>query len=152
MAFSASSQAAARISITLLVGSSAGTVFSDMDASLSSSSLLAQAAMFILPSCVPKAIISLLVFICSSFSDNSLFALGGFVREEVSAALPGDDGLEELGLRIGVVALTGVPFLEGSWLAMGVISVPMSLIDTDLAVEGGGINAVALCMATDESC
>jgi len=68
------------------------------------------------------------------------------------AALAGVDGLEEVGLRIGVVALTGVPVLEGSWLAIGVISVPISLIDTDRAVVGVGINVVALWMATDESC
>jgi hypothetical protein len=56
---------------------------------------------------------------------------------EADACLPGLEGSEDIGLRIGVVALIGVPFLEGSWLAIGVISVPMSLIDTDLAVEGG---------------
>lgn len=72
--------------------------------------------------------------------------------DKVGAALFGVDGCEEVGLRIGVVALTGVPVLEGSWLAIGVISVPISLIDTDLAVEGGGINVVALWMDIDESC
>lgn len=77
---------------------------------------------------------------------------GGSVGDKAGAALPGVDGLEEVGLRIGVVALTGVPVLEGSWLAIGVISVPISLIDTDRAVEGGGRNVVALCIATDESC
>lgn len=74
----------------------------------------------------------------------------GSVADDSGAALGGVDGLEEVGLRIGVVALTGVPVREGSWLAIGVISVPISLIDTDLAVEGGGINVIALCMATDE--
>ena len=62
--------------------------------------------------------------------------------DEACAALEGVDGLELVGLRIGVVAPTGAPVLEGSWLAIGVISVPISLMDTDLAVEGGGINVV----------
>ena len=44
------------------------------------------------------------------------------------------DGEDETGLRIvGVVAPIGVPVLEGSWLAMGVISVPMSLMETERA-------------------
>lgn len=43
----------------------------------------------------------------------------------------GVDGIEEIGLRSGLVALTGVAVLEGSWLGIGVISVPVSLIDTD---------------------
>lgn len=72
------------------------------------------------------------------------------MREELGAA-PGVDGREEVGLRVGVVALTGVPVLEGSWLAIGVISVPISLIETDLAVEGSGTNAVALWIETHES-
>jgi hypothetical protein len=83
---------------------------------------------------------------------GSRWSLRGIDGDEVGAALAGVDGLEEVGLRIGVVALTGVPVLEGSWLAIGVISVPISLIDTDQAVEGGCINVVALWMATDESC
>lgn len=64
----------------------------------------------------------------------------------------GVEGREELGLSIGVVAPTGVPVLDGSWLAIGVISVPISLIDTDRAVEGGGTNVVALWAAIDELC
>lgn len=64
----------------------------------------------------------------------------------------GVEGREEFGLRIGVVALTGVLVLDGSWLAIGVISVPISLIDTDRAVEGGGTNVVALWMAMAELC
>ena len=64
----------------------------------------------------------------------------------------GVEGREESGLRIGVVALTGVLVLDGSWLAIGVISVPISLIDTDRAVEGGGTNVVALWMAMAELC
>ena len=71
--------------------------------------------------------------------------------DEDRTPLRGVDGLEEAGLRIGVVARTGVPVLEGSWLAIGVISVPISRIDTDLAVEGGGINVVALWRDIDES-
>lgn len=43
-----------------------------------------------------------------------------------------EDGQDEIGLRsVGVVAPIGVPVLEGSWLAMGVISVPMSLMETE---------------------
>ena len=71
--------------------------------------------------------------------------------DEACAALEGVDGLELVGLRIGVVAPTGVPVLEGSWLAIGVISVPISLMDTDLAVEGGGINVVVPWKAPEES-
>jgi hypothetical protein len=59
-----------------------------------------------------------LVFSFNSFSDNPLFgsrwSLGGFVGDEAGAVLPGLEGLEEVELRIGVVALTGVPVLEGS--------------------------------------
>jgi hypothetical protein len=46
--------------------------------------------------------------------------------------------------QFGLVALTGVPVRDGSWLAMGVISVPMSLIDTDRTVVGGGMHVAAL--------
>ena len=76
----------------------------------------------------------------------------GFAGDEDGTALLGVDGLDEFGLRIGIVDRTGVPVLDGSWLAIGVISVPISLMDTDLAVEGGGINVVALCIDIDESC
>lgn len=156
LAFSASSHAAARVSMTVLDGCSGATIFSEVDASLSSSSLLAHAAMFVLPNWAPRTIISLLVFIWSSFSDKSLlrskWSLREFSRDVEGTALVGVDGLDEFGLRIGVVDRTGVPFLEGSWLAIGVISVPISLMDTDLAVEGGGINVVALCIDIDESC
>jgi hypothetical protein len=48
------------------------------------------------------------------------------------ALLWGVDGIEEVGLRSGVVASTGVAVLEGSRLVTGVISVPISLIQTDL--------------------
>ena len=155
LAFSASSHAAARATTTLLGGSV--FVFKEVDASLSSSSLLAQAAMLILPSCVPRTIISRLVFICSSFSDNSFMlrfrlSLCRSVKVDAGEALGGVEGREELGLRIGVVALTGVPVLDGSWLAIGVISVPISLIDTDRAVEGGGTNVVSFWIARDELC
>lgn len=68
----------------------------------------------------------------------------------VGTVLPGDEGLDDV-VRVGVVDLTGVPVLDGSWLAIGVISVPMSLIDTDLAVEGGGINVVEPYIDMDES-
>jgi hypothetical protein len=56
-------------------------------------------------------------------------------------------GLEGLGLA----GRTGVPVLEGSWLAIGVISVPMSRMETDLTVEGG-MNAVVLWRGTEGSC
>lgn len=46
--------------------------------------------------------------------------------------LRGVEGTEDVGLRSGVVELTGVVLLEGSWLGIGVISVPISLMDTDL--------------------
>lgn len=45
--------------------------------------------------------------------------------------LPGDEGREFAGLpRFGVVAINGVAVQDGSTLAMGVISVPMSRIQT----------------------
>lgn len=50
----------------------------------------------------------------------------------------------------GLAGRTGVPVLEGSWLAIGVISVPMSRMETDRTVEGG-INAVALWRETEGS-
>lgn len=62
---------------------------------------------------------------------------------EFGASLCGVVDREEVGLRVGVEALTGVPVREGSWLAMGVISVPISLIDTDLTVDGGFIKVGA---------
>lgn len=139
LAISASSHATARVSIALLAGGFTASVFSEVNMSLPSSSLPAQAAMFSFPSCVPRATISLLVFTCSSFSDTSFpWLLDELACDDVGMALGGVEGREESGLRVGVVALTGVPVLEGSWLAIGVISVPISLIDTDLAVEGGG--------------
>ena len=46
----------------------------------------------------------------------------------------GVDGVEDLGHRLGVVDPIGVPVLDGSWLGIGVISVPMFLIDTDSTV------------------
>ena len=50
------------------------------------------------------------------------------------------DGRELTGLLVeGVVALRGVPVLEGSWLAIGVISVPISLMETDLTFEVSGV-------------
>jgi hypothetical protein len=78
------------------------------------SSLLAHDAMLILPSCSPSAAISRRVLTCSSLSDAD-----------------GDAGTEQSGLRDGVAAPAGVPLLDCSWLAAGVISVPTSLIDTD---------------------
>ncbi|KAH0451574.1 hypothetical protein IEQ34_018873 [Dendrobium chrysotoxum] len=104
----ASSQAAARASTTFLDCWSTEFIFKVADASVSSSSLLAQAVMFILPNCVPRTIISLLVLILSSFSDNALSLLKS-ADSIVVAVLGGVDGLEEVGLLVGVVALTGVP-------------------------------------------
>lgn len=59
---------------------------------------------------------------------------------EVAVGEPclGVDGEEETGLcNVGVVARIGVPVLEGSWLAIGVISVPISLIETDRTAGAG---------------
>ena len=121
-----------------------GTVFSESDASFSSSFLLAHAAMFVLPSCVPRSIISLLVFVCNACSLNSVLLHSPWLITAPIALGPnvlrGVVGREQFGL----VALTGVPVRDGSWLAIGVISVPISLIDTDRTVDGGGIHAVAL--------
>ena len=47
------------------------------------------------------------------------------------ASLRGVEGVEEIGVRSGD-APTGVAVLEGSWLGTGVISVPISLIETAL--------------------
>jgi hypothetical protein len=46
----------------------------------------------------------------------------------------GVDGIEQLGLLVGVIDPSGVPVLDGSWLGIGVISVPTSLTDTDWTV------------------
>lgn len=64
----------------------------------------------------------------------------------------GVDGREELEFLAGVVALTGVPVREGSWLAIGVISVPISLIDTARTVGGWFRHVVAFWSGVDESC
>ncbi len=46
----------------------------------------------------------------------------------------GEEGRELIGLpKLGVVALTGVAVRDGSTLAIGVISVPMSRVDTTTA-------------------
>uniref|UniRef100_A0A0A9D587 Uncharacterized protein n=1 Tax=Arundo donax TaxID=35708 RepID=A0A0A9D587_ARUDO len=123
---------------------SMGTVFSESDASFSSSFLLAQAAILVLPSCVPRSIISLLVFVCRSCSLNSALLHSPWLITAPTALGPnvlrGVVGREQFGL----VALTGVPVRDGSWLAIGVISVPISLIDTDRTVDGGGMHVVAL--------
>lgn len=71
---------------------------------------------------------------------------------EHGAVLPGLDGPDEVGPRIGVASLAGVPVLEGSWLAVGVISVPVSLMDTDLTVDGRAVNGAELWMNDDEPC
>lgn len=70
--------------------------------------------MLILPSCSPSAAISRRVMICSCLSDTD-----------------GEAGTKQSGLRDGVAAPAGVPLLDCSWLAIGVISVPTPLIDTD---------------------
>lgn len=66
------------------------------------------------------------------------------------AVLGGLVGREEVGL--GALSLTGVPVRDGSWLGIGVISVPISLMDTDLTVGAGEIKAVALWTDVNESC
>lgn len=110
----------------------------------SSSSLLAHVAMFIFPSCMPSAAISCLVLSLVSVSDNSFACMPHFLWKNgpssVQSSPGGDaidlpptgvDGTEQLGLRVGVLDPSGVPVLEGSWLGIGVISVPTSLTDTD---------------------
>ncbi|BAS91057.1 Os04g0620132 [Oryza sativa Japonica Group] len=90
----------------------------------SSSSLLAHVAMFIFPSCIPRAAISFLVFNLISSSDIS-FVPPFLLKYGPSSVLssPGDavdrpptgvDGIEQFGLRVGVIDPSGVPVLEGS--------------------------------------
>jgi len=88
--------------------------------------------MFILPSCRPSAAISRRVLSRSSRSDAE-------EEEAEDAPLPpplGLDGTEQSGLSDGVAAPAGVPLRDCSWLAIGVISVPTSRIDTDTATAG----------------
>lgn len=102
--------------------------------------MLAQDAMFILPSCSPSAAISRRVLSRSSRSD----------AEDDADALPpplGLDGTEQSGLSDGVAAPAGVPLRDCSWLAIGVISVPTSRIDTDRDTDTDGAAAAA---PTDE--
>ena len=108
--FSASSQAIARLSNSILCVSSASRLF----LLFSSSSLLAQAAMFIFPNRTPRVTISLLVFAFISSSDSSLFVFAD--RSCDSACWPplGVEGRDEVGLRRGVVAPNGVTDLDGS--------------------------------------
>jgi hypothetical protein len=47
--------------------------------------------------------------------------------------------------------MIGVPVREGSWLAIGVISVPISLIETDLIAEAGSSTIEALCAGFNKS-
>jgi len=80
-----------------------------------------------LPSCSPRAAISRRVLSRSSRSD----------AEEADALPPlGLDGTEQSELSDGVAAPAGVPLRDCSWLAIGVISVPTSRIDTD--TDGAG--------------
>jgi len=81
-----------------------------------------------LPSCSPSAAISRRVRSRGSRSD----------AEEEADALPplGLDGTEQSGLSDGVAAPAGVPLRDCSWLAIGVISVPTSRIDTDTGGAG----------------
>lgn len=67
---------------------------------------------------------------------------------ELGRVRGGVGGLEEVGLRI----VKGVPVREGSWLAIGVISVPISLMDTERTVGAGVINVEALRADADVSC
>ncbi|MFS7958939.1 hypothetical protein Hanom_Chr08g00684781 [Helianthus anomalus] len=58
------------------------------------------------------------------------------VGPRFTPGLTGVDEPEAIGLRAaGVVAGTGVAALEGSWLAIGVISVPISLTHIDLTTD-----------------
>jgi len=47
--------------------------------------------------------------------------------------------------------MIGVPVREGSWLAIGVISVPMSLIETDLIAASGSSTIGELCAGLNKS-
>jgi len=53
--------------------------------------------------------------------------------------------------EVGVDIIIGVAVREGSWLAIGVISVPMSLIDTDLTAGAGPSTIEALCAGLSKS-
>ncbi len=66
------------------------------------------------------------------------FFLDSLVGVEVGTVITllvsGEEGRELIGLpKLGVVALTGVAVRDGSTLAVGVISVPMSRVDTTTA-------------------
>jgi len=66
------------------------------------------------------------------------FFLDSLVGVEVGTVITllvsGEEGRELIGLpKLGVVALTGVAVRDGSTLAIGVISVPMSRVDTTTA-------------------
>ncbi|BAT18067.1 Os12g0613650 [Oryza sativa Japonica Group] len=82
--------------------------------------------MFILPSCSPSAAISRRVLIWSSRSDDA---------DDADAAPLGLVGTEQSGLSDGVAAPAGVPLRDCSLLAIGVISVPTSRIDTAAASD-----------------
>jgi hypothetical protein len=53
--------------------------------------------------------------------------------------------------EVGLDAIIGVAVREGSWLAIGVISVPMSLIETDLTAGAGSSTIEALCAGLSKS-
>jgi hypothetical protein len=53
--------------------------------------------------------------------------------------------------EVGLDAIIGVAVREGSWLAIGVISVPMSLIETDLTAGAGPSTIEALCAGLSKS-
>jgi hypothetical protein len=83
--------------------------------------------MFILMSCRLSTMISVHIM---SRNPCSLSDVENGDNDSVPSNL-GLDCTEQSGLSNDVVALAGVPLHDCSWLAMGVISVPMSCIDTD---------------------
>jgi hypothetical protein len=97
--------------------------------------------MFILPSCSPSAAISRRVLRRSSWSRCDAENDEDADADDSAPRNLGLDGTEESGLSDGVALPAGVPLRDCSWLAMGVISVPTSRIDTAGAARslfGGG--------------
>ena len=73
----------------------------------------------------------------------------GFEHGADLSGLEGSD--DEAGPRSGDASLFGVPVLEVSWLAIGVISVPVSFMDTD-RIAAGKVNKVEHSIADDGLC
>ena len=142
LAFSASSHATTLVVSTFFRSCSKSTAVQSLELILETlvlfwSSLAALAVMLALPRCSPKARISWRAFDCTWS-----FPVVGVPTDSIwllfpASALKLRSGValcELVGLFSGVVALTGVAVREGSTDAVGVIAVPMSLIDTALLV------------------